>query len=207
MQEQHDYLKTSLWCKERITDPYQIIAEIFDEANISIYRKNIKNILSAAYSYKRWKKDITNNPMFTFEKLELIINAAYLINKEHKHSPLIISMSDIFNPNLYYGWHTNYTQWDYFPKMLAFEEFVNPYLAIKRFFNYNNLLNWKKILKYLSEYALSSNNITKNINHSDCISIYHYLIKLVEAVHLIDVREINHIGGYIKNRMPKKGHH
>ena len=204
MQEQHDYLKSSFWCKEEIIDPYQTIALIFDEANVSIYRNNIKNILRTTHSYRRWKEHPLNNPFFTFEKLELMMNAAYLINKESKHSPLNISMSDIFNPNLYYGWHANYTAWDYFPKMLSFEEYANPYLTIKRFFNYKNLLDWKKLLKSLSEYAFSSKSITEDIDDFDCISIYHYLVKLVEALHLIDVREVNHVGGIIKNRIPKK---
>jgi hypothetical protein len=32
----------------------------------------------------------------------------------------------------------------------------------------------------------------------DTLPIYFHLTKLVEAVHLIDVREINHIGGYYR---------
>ena len=207
MQEQYDYLKSSFWCKEEIIDPYQTIALIFDEANVSIYRNNIKNILRTTHSYRRWKEHPLNNPFFTFEKLELMMNAAYLINKESKHSPLNISMSDIFNPNLYYGWHANYTAWDYFPKMLSFEEYVNPYLTIKRFFNYKNLWDWKKLLKTLSNYALSSQRITNNTDDFDYISIYHYLVKLLEAVHLIDVREVNHIDGMIKNRISKKNNY
>ncbi len=67
MQEQHDYLKSSFWCKEEIIDPYQTIALIFDEANVSIYRNNIKNILRTTYSYRRWKEHPLNNPFFTFE--------------------------------------------------------------------------------------------------------------------------------------------
>ena len=74
MQEQHDYLKSSFWCKEEIIDPYQTIALIFDEANVSIYRNNIKNILRTIHSYRRWKEHPLNNPFFTFEKLELMIN-------------------------------------------------------------------------------------------------------------------------------------
>jgi hypothetical protein len=38
----------------------------------------------------------------------------------------------------------------------------------------------------------------------DTLPIYFHLTKLVEAVHLIDVREITHIGGRIKNRLKKK---
>ena len=35
----------------------------------------------------------------------------------------------------------------------------------------------------------------------DTLSIYLFLTKLIEAAHLIDVREITHIGGMIKNRL------
>ena len=34
--------------------------------------------------------------------------------------------------------------------------------------------------------------------------LYFHLTKLIEAAHLIDVREITHIGGSIKNRLKKK---
>lgn len=36
----------------------------------------------------------------------------------------------------------------------------------------------------------------------DTFSIYLHLTKLIEVAHLIDVREINHVGGRVKNRLP-----
>jgi hypothetical protein len=34
----------------------------------------------------------------------------------------------------------------------------------------------------------------------EMIAIYSHLVKLVEAAHLINVREVIHIGGILKNR-------
>lgn len=204
MKQNKEYLETSIWYKEKMTDPYQVIAEFFSAANVSDYRKDIKKIVQSAYSCHIWKKSAPGDLLYIFGMLESIINAAYLINSKGKKSPLNIDRKDIFNPNLYCGWHSDYTEWDYFPRVLSFKEFVNPYLTFKRFFKYRKLSAWKKELHNLLEHALSSASIFESIEFSDCLSIYRYLVKLVEAVHLIDVREINHIGGNIKNRTSKR---
>ena len=62
-------------CEEKLLEKNLILLKrIQDEANVSIYRNNIKNILRTIHSYRRWKEHPLNNPFFTFEKLELMIN-------------------------------------------------------------------------------------------------------------------------------------
>src|SRR5437899_343690 len=103
----HDYLETSLWFKERITDPYQTIAGLFSAADIACYRKMIKDLVKTACSRGTWKKTTPGDLLYQLGLVESLINAAFLINKEKKRSPLSIDHKDIFNPNLYVGWHAN----------------------------------------------------------------------------------------------------
>lgn len=197
----HDYLETSLWYREKIIDPYQIIAEFFSAADIASYRDTIKGVLQAACSDRIWRKNSPGDLLYKFKMFESVINAAYLVNKEKKTSPLSIDYKDIFNPNLYIGWRSNNKEWDYFPRLLSFKEYSNPYLAFKRFFKYLKISQWKQDLSCLLDYALIETSLFEAGIEIDTLSIYFHLTKLVEAAHLIDVREINHIGGRIKNRV------
>jgi len=203
MKQEHDYIDTSIWYKNEITDPYQAIAEFFTAADVAYYRKTIKGALDAACSGKFWNKCSPGDLLWFFERLESVINAAYLINKEKKKSPLSIGKEDVFNPNLYCSWHADLTEWDFFPRALSLKEYINPYLVFKRFFKYLALPEWKQELHDLADYALMTTNMAEAGIDFDTLPIYFHLTKLVEAVHLIDVREVNHIGGHIKNRSGK----
>jgi len=200
MKAAKDYLQTSLWYKEKITDPYQVIAEFFCSAGLTAYRKCIKAALGAASGKHIWRKYNPGDLLYEFKMIESVINAAYLINKENKTSPLIIKKESSFNPNLFCGWHVDSTQWDYFPRVLSFKEYVNPYLTFKRFFKYLPLPKWKQELQDLLEFSLVKTSLAEAGIEKDMLSLYFHLTKLVEAAHLIDVRETTHIGGHLKNR-------
>ncbi|RFM26995.1 hypothetical protein [Deminuibacter soli] len=199
-----DYIKTSIWYREEITDPYQIIANYFDFATVADYRHQVLQMIKKAYTKGIWQKRCPANVLFSFEQLEGLINAAYLIDKENKNGQLKIQRSEAFNPNLFRGWIGRLSDWDYFPRSLSFKEYTNPYLVFKRFFKYRELGDWKKALKPLQEYVLSPDPVFECMESADSLQIYRYLLKLIEAAHLIDVREINHVGGRIKNRLPNK---
>ena len=201
MNATHEYLPTSLWYKQEITDPYQVIAEFFCSAALPSHRKCIKDVLKAAAGNFIWRKHNPGDLLYEFKMIESVINAAYLINKENKTSPLTISKENSFNPNLFCGWHVHSTPWDFFPRFLSFKEYANPYVAFKRFFKYLPLAEWKNELNDLLEHAMVETSLSDAGIEKDMLSLYLYLSKLIEAAHLIDVREINHIGGHLKNRM------
>ncbi|WP_431217169.1 hypothetical protein ACQ86N_23085 [Puia sp. P3] len=197
------YLENSVWNKDIISDPYQTIAEFFSAASLIDYRKDIRKIVRYAFSERAWEKDNPADILYRFNQLEKILNAAYLVNKEEKDSPLEISQSDVFNPNLFCGWIKGHSEWEYLPRMLSFKEYKNPYLALKRIFEFKKLFYWKDLLKMFSEFVFTNQSIEfESLESYRCIDVYVHLTKLVEAVHLIDVREVNHIGGNIKNRIP-----
>jgi hypothetical protein len=204
MKKKPDYLETSVWFKEEISDPYQIIAEFFSAAGLSENRKIIKNLLLAANSKKTYNKDAPGDLLWHMKLFESVINAAYLINLEKKKSPLEIPNYDLFNPNLFRGWGRDTCDWDFLPGSLSLKEYTNPYLVFKRFFKFQDLSKWKSTLQQILEFALIEDSAYEVGVDIDYLLIYLHLTKLIEASHLIDVREIYHIGGMIKDKFKAK---
>jgi len=201
MNKEHDYLKTSIWYKEEITDPYEVIGEFFHDSDLPTHREMTAEMLLAAHSDRVYDLTTPGDLLLQFKFMESVINAAYLINKEEKESLLKIQKSDVFNPNLYCSWHKDLTEWDFFPRELSLKEYINPYLVFRRFFKYKELSEWKEVLQEILDYALARDSIFEAGMNIDTLSVYFYLSKLIEAAHLIDVREVNQTKGYIKSRI------
>jgi hypothetical protein len=204
MKQEHDYLDTSIWYKEVIKDPYQIFAEYFSAADLVSHKKTVKEALNAASSDHIWSKKNPGDLLFSLGQLESVINAAFIIRKEKRESPLSIENYSLFDPNLYRGWVGGLTDWNYFPRMVSLKEYKDPYAVFKRFFKYQALAEWKTDLQAISEYALVKTSLFEACIEIDTLSLYIHLTKLIEAAHLIDVRENSHIGGQIKNRLNTK---
>jgi hypothetical protein len=201
MDKNQDYLKDSRWYRDVIDDPYQVIARFFDYIDIASCRKRIKHLLLAAGSdNKVYQKESPGAILDFFRMFESVINAAYIINKEKKESPLIIGVLDLFNKNLYCGRSDRISQWDYLPRFLSEKEFCNPYLVFRRFFKTNDIGSLKEILGEILNCATTRSSICEWVAEVNLISCYIYLNKVLEAVHLIDVRENVHINGRMKNR-------
>lgn len=204
MENEMEYRNSSIWFKDEILDPNQLLAEFFTMADVADYRKDIYNIVRAACSGKYWKKGSPNDMIFILKGLESIVNAAYILYRQGKQSPLQIEDRDIFNLNLFRGNSSTDRDWDFFPRMLRYNEYLDPYIVFKRFFDFKNLSEWKEVLQSLSEYALSRTRIFEEYEDFDSLAIYRHLTRLVEATHLIDVRENTHVGGYIKNKISRR---
>ncbi|HEX3933675.1 MAG TPA: hypothetical protein VHW43_03290, partial [Puia sp.] len=71
----------------------------------------------------------------------------------------------------------------------------------KRFFKYKEIEGWKEDLQEILSFALSAGSYSDLGVELNLLAIYIHLNKLLEAAHLIDVRETTHIDGRIKNRI------
>lgn len=80
------------------------------------------------------------------------------------------------------------------------KEFIDPYLVFKKFFKTKEIGEWKKIMEKIFEFAITDASFFEGGLDLDALSVYFHLTKLFEAAHLIDVREVTHVGGQIKNR-------
>jgi hypothetical protein len=203
MKQEHEYIESSIWYKEEIADPYQVIAEFFSAADLKAHRKIIKDLLFSANSEKVYNKDSPGDLLFHMKLFESLINAAFLINQEKKKSPIEIPNYDLFNPNLFRGWDHDSNDWDFLPRSLSLKEYGDPYVVFKRFFKFMDLKEWKKDLSDILEYALGKDCLSEAGVFIDTLSIYLHMTKLIEAAHLLDVRETYHIGGMIKNRIKR----
>lgn len=185
--------------EEEITDPYQMIAQLFSAADVDSYRKAIKQAIKAACSDRIWKKqESPSSLLWYFDLLESAVNAAYLINKEKKKSPISVGREDLFNPNFYSGERSDASDWKSFPRTLSLKEYIDPYIVFKRFFRYHSLSEWQMELDDLKTYALGTDSFYAASIDFDALRIYLHLTKLIEAAHLIDVREVTHIDGWLK---------
>jgi hypothetical protein len=185
----HDYRKTSIWYKERIVDPRQIIRDFFIYSDLAFYRKTIKQVIRVASSNRIWTKSEPGELVDEFKWLESVINAAYILNKKGKRefpkvAPVIGSES----------------RRDFIPRFLTAKEYGNPYLVFRRFFAFRSLASWKQELQALLDHCIRSTSIREEDKEVDIIGLYVYLTKLVEAAYLIELRE-NYGEGGVKTRI------
>ncbi len=195
-----DVFATTGWLSRKETNPHQVIAEFFSVFSLGIIRDTIKGILLSAYTGKIYNKRAPCDVLFDIKVLESLILAAHLMNEEKRKSPIKIDDSDVLDKKFYYGRHINSTEWDFLPRCLSVKEYKNPYLVFKRFFKYQDVPGWKRDLEEIQHTSLSRYENVGEMN-VEILPVYFQLTKLVEAAHLIDVRETTHIHGFLKNKV------
>lgn len=200
MKAKKDVLATTGWLFRKENDPHQVIAEFFSVFSLGIIRQTIKGLLLSAYQKKIYNKRAPCDVLFDIKVLESLIRAAHLLNEKKRKSPIKIDDSDLLDKKFYYGRDAHSTQWDFLPRTLSANEYKNPYLAFKRFFKYQDLPQWKKDLEGILQASLSRHAEVADMN-VELLPVYFHLTKLVEAAHLIDVRETTHIHGFLKNKI------
>lgn len=173
----------------------EVIASFFDcydlPAACSLLRKTIKT----AGSEKVWKGTYPADVLYFTGMLEGLMEAAFSIIERYDFRPEVeITSGDLNDPwflnkyEIYCGWHTDLTPWDFFPRYLSKKEFLDPYRALRKFTRYRSLTSWKQALKELLEYALSPHSINDFDDGTSMLGTWIYLHKLIEASHLIEVR-------------------
>jgi hypothetical protein len=193
----------SYWHDEGITDPYQVIAEFFSAEHLYDSRKYLTRLIDTAYSHKVWKGNNPDYVLFQFDMLESLFNAAWLIDRERETSSIVFNRSDDFNPNLFSSSETSHNAWDEMPRSLSYREYQDPYRVFRKIFRRHSLDKWLYELREITRMALRKDCYTE-VSAFPSHHILHNLLRLVEAAHLIDVREITHVGGIIKSRISRK---
>jgi len=191
-----DEFETRSWCYRVVSDPYQVLAEAFSTAGMPHLRSFIKKALHYSDAKKVYPENSPSDVLLYMRVVSSLIKAAHVL-KEKKKGPIDVSEHDAFNKNYYCSHYQLSNEWEQFPRFLSMKEFCNPYRVFKRFFNYQILDEWLNDWKEVVDCALSQCSGELNL---EMISVYTHLCKLVEASHLINVREVNHIGGMLKNR-------
>ncbi|MBO9618504.1 MAG: hypothetical protein J7539_05650 [Niabella sp.] len=145
------------------------------------FRKIIRQVLFAARSNKVYNK---NEPAFMlniFKAIRSVMLAAHELHRQKKHSLLKITSEQYLDKQLCAPSGAHCSEWERTPKTLTAKEYKNPYLVFRRFFKYQNILEWKRTIDQVLDYALSHD--TKDCA-LDLLKLYLHLTRLVEAAHL-----------------------
>jgi hypothetical protein len=191
-----DVFETKCWLYNIISDPYQVFAEAFSTADMDFLRRFIKKILHYAEAGEMYSQKSPCDVLLFMRVIRSLIKAADNL-KEIKNGPIIVSEADAFNKKYYRSHYSSSGEWADFPRFLSVKEFCNPYKVFKKFFKYQDCDAWVHDLEETVDCALSE---SKGELGLEMLAIYSHLVKLVEAAHLINVREVTHIGGILKNR-------
>lgn len=191
-----DTFDTQCWFYDEITDPFQVFAEVFTYADMAHFRNSIRKILSYAEAEDVYLEKSPCEILIKMRVIRSVINAAHTL-KEKKRSPVSVSARDVFDGKYYRSGSLPNSRWKDFPRHLSLKEFCNPYKVVKKFFNYQPMEKWVHDVEEIVDCALSRNRGELGLN---MLFIYVQLSKLVEAAHLINVREVTHVGGTLKNR-------
>jgi hypothetical protein len=191
-----DYFPRHL-LQDEIADPRLAIRRIFDEElNMVDARKWLDKWLNTLFGEKQvlGRKFIVLL-MDLQEALLKLLEAAYLLQLEdpslHKEvSITVMKGTGLPVPSLYCGLtHKEYTAWDYFPRHLTRKEFTDPYRVFEKLCRYKHLPEWRDTLQNFFSAAVSGARIYECCQDSNVYLTGKYLLKLVEAVHLVNVRE------------------
>ena len=191
-----DVFETESWLSNINCDPYQVLAEAFSTAGMDFLRSFIKKILHYAEANEIYRQKSPCDVLLFMRIIRSIIKAADSL-KKIKKGPITVSEQDVFNKKYYRSHYASSDPSADFPRFLSVKEFCNPYKVFRKFFKYQDVDEWVHDLEDIVDCALSKNNGELGL---EMIAIYSHLVKLIEAAHLINVREVTHIGGILKNR-------
>jgi len=195
MKNQNDILETKCWLYKIVTDPYQIFAESFTHAGVAHFRHVIKKLLYYAEADKLYQEKPPCDVLLYMKIIRSQIRSAYILKE--KKSPIVVPEEGTVQKKYYCSHYQPLDEWSEFPRFLSRKEFCKPYLVFKQFFKYRPLKKWVEDIEEITDCALSR---FRGELHPDMLNIYTHLAKLVESAHLINVREVTHVGGHLKNR-------
>ncbi|WP_018627342.1 hypothetical protein [Niabella aurantiaca] len=190
-----DPFDTYCWSYAVITDPYQVFAECFMFADIGAFRKTIRQVLLSAAEDKVYKKEQPASALDLFKAITSVILAAQVLCRQKKTSGLKIEQQQFTDKRLYARPGACCAEWEYLPKNLSAKEYGDPYKVFHRFFKYQDVAQWRQSINQALGYALAGNAEGCSIH---LLKLYVHLTKLMEAAHLIDVREVLHVDGVLK---------
>lgn len=191
-----DIFETQCWTKEIITDPHQVLAQLFDRSGVHDLRRFIHKTMQAALSTKLYKAISPASVLETMRSIYSLLLAAHQL-KATKSSAIVVNEADILNPQYFVCNRHQANAWTDFPRQLSLQEYANPYIVFRKFFKLASLQEWLQLWTDIIETALCREDMLFPQNE---IKVYTQLVKLVEAAHLIDVREVVHVGGFLKAR-------
>lgn len=191
-----DFFETQCWAYEIISDPYQVFAECFCFEHIDSFRETIGNTLMSTAKRKVYNKEEPAFLLSKFNAINSVIFAAHSINLQKKSGALKFELKDFAEQRLYAKPFSCCPEWKYLPRTLTATEYQNPYKVFRKFFKHQGIDDWLQTINLVLDYALAS--YKEGGDDLNLLQLYFQLSSLMEAAHLIDVREVTHIRGKLK---------
>ena len=172
-------------------DPYKVIDQFFMDGDIQDGRDDILRLFEAAFPDDLVvKKHYPSVLVFTFERIDKLMDAALSISKENESEAIDESKIGAKILTRVKTLHKKTGEWDLFPYKLKPYEWVHPRLAIKAFFEHQPISHWKGKLHEILQAAISDKSICTMITdrsrlYLDC----EHLERLVEAMWTIKLME------------------
>ncbi|SDE11739.1 hypothetical protein [Niabella drilacis] len=190
-----DPFKTTCWYGQPIRDPYQVFAGCFSNTSVSFYRDMIRDVLLHVTKVAIYKKTDPAGVYRCFKIIRSVMLAAYLI----KNRTGVVLEEALMHRPLYCDepGDEGYC-WTSFPRVLSVEEYKNPYRALRHFFKFQSPQQWKACLQAIPERAYT---FFVDPGELEAMDLYLHLVQLMEAAHLINVREVTHVNGRLKPGM------
>jgi len=156
-------------------------------------RHDIKMIITYAISNKIYRKIAPSDVLLSMKVVRSTLLAAYALRKSTSTEAIVNSSCEKLMP-VPFDYCRNVVEqdlWDNFPRSLSYKEYCCPYLVFKKLFKKGTLNQWIGALENLVEGALSSHKIGEEVGGEiNIVRIYNWLLKLMEAAHLVWIRVV-----------------
>lgn len=165
----HKRLKRlSIWHRDGFDDPYAILDSFFDAYDLPSFKARLYDILQVCCQEKYYDKGCPADVLYFLEKVESIINAAYLILISEEAKWLDKSK----------------TAMECIANIESECETEQPAVIIqclKEFFEYKSLKKWKQELNRICLYSLSSQSAQEWGAWIDSLTLYKLICRLAET--------------------------
>jgi hypothetical protein len=162
--------RLSIWHRDGFDDPYAIVDSFFDAYDLPSFKERLYDVLQVCWQEKYYDKGCPADVLYFLEKVESVINAAYLILISEEERRLVRSKPAIEATG---------------KGSLGSEGEIEPPAAIIQFliefFQYKSLKKWKQELNRICLYSLSSQSAQEWGVWIDSLALYRLLSRLAET--------------------------
>jgi hypothetical protein len=179
----------------KLSKSHQQIHSFFSAYALPQATERLSSSMKAAVSDKIWKGRSPADLLWFMGELEKLLDAVFqLIEKKDLSDEAIINENNnesiwrLCRYETYCGRHANSYPWDFFPRHLSKNEFLNPYHALQKVCDAFTEEEWKDCQQTILQHALSTHAVNEFDDSFNSLRIFLLFHKLLEAAHLIKVR-------------------
>jgi len=164
------------------------ISFLFGDENLIFQSLRLTKLIEAAHDNKFDASQSTIvGLLFTQNEILDLIDIGYLINKASKKNEIEISDEKVIKRLKYLRKRIGH--WDEFPSHLHSYEWVNPCLAITKFFLIHDIYEWRKLVQCLFEAGIGNLSISESADSFNLGLDIPELYRLLDAVWLYKIIE------------------